>query len=77
MNERGAPPPCQSDTRDSCRRGRLRPAPQHCTANESHDDDDRVQPSRAATEAAILFVLFMRLKGPPSLKRVFAGRGFF
>lgn len=31
----------------------------------------------AATQAAILFVLFMRLKGPPSLKWVFAGSGFF
>jgi cytochrome c oxidase subunit IV len=30
----------------------------------------------AATQAAILFVLFMRLKGPPSLKWVFAGSGF-
>lgn len=31
----------------------------------------------AATQAAILFILFMRLKGPPSLKWVFAGSGFF
>jgi cytochrome c oxidase subunit IV len=31
----------------------------------------------AATQVAILFVLFMRLKGPPSLKWVFAGSGFF
>jgi cytochrome c oxidase subunit 4 len=31
----------------------------------------------AATQACILFVLFMRLKGPPSLKWVFAGSGFF
>lgn len=31
----------------------------------------------AATQAAIIFVLFMRLKGPPSLKWVFAGAGFF
>lgn len=31
----------------------------------------------AAIQAAILFVLFMRLKGPPSLKWVFAGTGFF
>jgi cytochrome c oxidase subunit IV len=31
----------------------------------------------AATQAAILFVLFMRLKGPPSLKWIFAGSGFF
>jgi caa(3)-type oxidase subunit IV len=31
----------------------------------------------AATQAAILFILFMRLKGPPSLKWVFAGTGFF
>ena len=30
----------------------------------------------AATQASILFVLFMRLKGPPSLKWVFAGSGF-
>lgn len=31
----------------------------------------------AATQAAILFILFMRLKGPPSLKWIFAGSGFF
>jgi caa(3)-type oxidase subunit IV len=31
----------------------------------------------AATQAAIVFVLFMRLKGPPSLKWIFAGAGFF
>jgi caa(3)-type oxidase subunit IV len=31
----------------------------------------------AATQAAILFILFMRLKGPPSVKWVFAGSGFF
>ena len=31
----------------------------------------------AATQAAIVFVLFMRLKGPPSLKWLFAGAGFF
>jgi cytochrome c oxidase subunit IV len=31
----------------------------------------------AATQTAILFVLFMRLMGPPSLKWVFAGSGFF
>ncbi|MBV8889164.1 MAG: caa(3)-type oxidase subunit IV [Alphaproteobacteria bacterium] len=31
----------------------------------------------AASQAAILFVLFMRLKGPPSLKWLFAGSGFF
>lgn len=31
----------------------------------------------AATQASILFVLFMRLKGPPSLKWLFAGAGFF
>lgn len=31
----------------------------------------------AATQAAILFILFMRLKGPASLKWVFAGSGFF
>ena len=31
----------------------------------------------AATQASILFILFMRLKGPPSLKWVFAGSGFF
>ena len=31
----------------------------------------------AASQAAILFILFMRLKGPPSLKWVFAGTGFF
>lgn len=31
----------------------------------------------AATQAAIVYVLFMRLKGPPSLKWIFAGTGFF
>jgi cytochrome c oxidase subunit 4 len=31
----------------------------------------------AAIQAAIVFSLFMRLKGPPSLKWVFAGAGFF
>jgi cytochrome c oxidase subunit 4 len=31
----------------------------------------------AATQAAIVFILFMRLKGPPSLKWLFAGAGFF
>lgn len=31
----------------------------------------------AAVQASILFVLFMRLKGPPALKWVFAGSGFF
>jgi cytochrome c oxidase subunit 4 len=33
--------------------------------------------SIAATQAAIVFILFMRLKGPPSLKWLFAGAGFF
>jgi cytochrome c oxidase subunit 4 len=31
----------------------------------------------AAAQAATVFVLFMRLKGPPSLKWVVAGAGFF
>ncbi|HYZ40605.1 MAG TPA: cytochrome C oxidase subunit IV family protein [Stellaceae bacterium] len=31
----------------------------------------------AATQAAIVFILFMRLKGPPSLRWIFAGAGFF
>lgn len=31
----------------------------------------------AATQAAIVYILFMRLKGPPSLKWIFAGTGFF
>ncbi len=31
----------------------------------------------AATQAAILFIMFMRLRGRPSLKWVFAGAGFF
>ncbi len=35
-----------------------------------------IQYGIAATQAAIVFVLFMRLKGPPSLKWVFAGSGF-
>jgi cytochrome c oxidase subunit IV len=30
----------------------------------------------AATQAAIVYVVFMRLKGPPSLKWLFAGSGF-
>ncbi len=36
-----------------------------------------VQFGIAALQAAILFILFMRLKGPPSLKWVFAFSGFF
>ena len=31
----------------------------------------------AAIQAVIVFILFMRLKGPPSLKWLFAGAGFF
>lgn len=31
----------------------------------------------AATQAAIVFILFMKLRGRPSLKWVFAGAGFF
>lgn len=31
----------------------------------------------AALQAAVVFVLFMRLKGPPSLRWVFAFGGFF
>ena len=31
----------------------------------------------AAAQTALLFILFMRLKGPPSLKWVFAFSGFF
>lgn len=31
----------------------------------------------AGTQTAIVFILFMRLKGPPSLKWLFAGAGFF
>jgi len=31
----------------------------------------------AAMQAAIIFLVFMRLRGPPSLKWVFAGGGFF
>jgi cytochrome c oxidase subunit IV len=31
----------------------------------------------ASTQAAIIFVMFMRLRGRPSLKWVFAGAGFF
>ena len=33
--------------------------------------------SIAAVQVAILFIFFMRLKGPPSLKWVFAAAGFF
>ena len=36
-----------------------------------------IQFGLAAIEVAIVFILFMRLKGPPSLKWVFAGSGFF
>lgn len=39
--------------------------------------DPIVQYGIAATQAAIVFILFMRLKGPPSLKWLFAGAGFF
>ena|SRR5215467_7512296 len=35
-----------------------------------------VQFGIAASQAAIVFVLFMRLRGPPSLKWIFAGAGF-
>ncbi len=31
----------------------------------------------ALTQAAIVFILFMKLRGRPSLKWVFAGAGFF
>ena len=31
----------------------------------------------AFTQAAIIFIIFMRLRGRPSLKWVFAGAGFF
>ena len=31
----------------------------------------------AATQAAIVFILFMKLRGRPSLKWLFAGAGFF
>ena len=31
----------------------------------------------AAVQTGILFIFFMRLKGPPSVKWVFAGSGFF
>jgi cytochrome c oxidase subunit 4 len=36
-----------------------------------------VQFGIAAIQAALLFILFMRLKGPPSLRWVFAVSGFF
>lgn len=36
-----------------------------------------VQFGIAAIQAAIVFLLFMRLKGPPTLKWLFAGAGFF
>jgi caa(3)-type oxidase subunit IV len=36
-----------------------------------------VQFGIAGTQAAVVFVLFMRLRGPPSLKWIFAGAGFF
>jgi len=36
-----------------------------------------VQFGIAAIQTALLFILFMRLKGPPSLKWVFAVSGFF
>lgn len=31
----------------------------------------------AAIGVAVMFIVFMRLKGPPSLKWIFAGSGFF
>lgn len=31
----------------------------------------------AAIQAAIVFAVFMRLRDPPAIKRVFAGAGFF
>jgi caa(3)-type oxidase subunit IV len=31
----------------------------------------------AATQAAIIFILFMKLRGQPSIKWVFAAAGFF
>jgi caa(3)-type oxidase subunit IV len=36
-----------------------------------------IQFGLAALQAAVVFILFMRLKGPPSLKWVFAFSGFF
>ena len=36
-----------------------------------------VQFAIAATQAALIFILFMRLRGRPSLKWIFAGAGFF
>ncbi len=36
-----------------------------------------VQFGIAAIQTALLFILFMRLKGSPSLKWIFAGSGFF
>jgi cytochrome c oxidase subunit IV len=36
-----------------------------------------VQFGIAGTQAAIVFVLFMGLRGPPSLRWIFAGAGFF
>ena len=36
-----------------------------------------VQFAIAATQAAVVFIMFMRLKGRPSLKWIFAGTGFF
>jgi len=36
-----------------------------------------VQFAIAATQAALIFVLFMRLRGRPALKWIFAGAGFF
>jgi cytochrome c oxidase subunit 4 len=35
-----------------------------------------VQFGIAATQAAIVFIVFMRLRGRPSLKWIFAGAGF-
>ncbi|MGA7263439.1 MAG: cytochrome C oxidase subunit IV family protein [Stellaceae bacterium] len=36
-----------------------------------------IQFAIAATQASIIFILFMRLKGSPSLRWLFAGAGFF
>jgi cytochrome c oxidase subunit 4 len=36
-----------------------------------------IQFGTAGLQVAAVFILFMRLKGPPSLKWIFAGTGFF
>jgi hypothetical protein len=44
----------------------------HAADLEGHDAAREL-----VSQAAIIFILFMRLKGPPSSRWIFAGGGFF